>query len=334
MASQYYLQNSPVDIISAVKFNPTQKYSNFLLASSWDATLNLYDTSQDGGRLLTRIDGIAPLLDCAWDQSGKAGYIGGLESKVRRVDLETGDCTVLAQHTGPVKSVLSHENTGLVISGSWDRTVQFNDPRQKFQTGTAQVPHKVFSMDATGNLLVVGMAGRSVYVYDVRNLDEPFQRRESSLKYMTRAIKCIPSGEGYASSSIEGRIAVDFFDPSAVVQAKKYAFKCHRSIETDSNDTQVDAVYPVNALAFHPIYGTFVSGGSDSLVCFWDYKARKRLRQYPKYPSPIQALDISITGSALAIAHGGEVGNPDANERTMCGITVRPLAPGEGKSKS
>lgn len=40
------------------------------------------------------------------------------------------------------------------------------------------------------------------------------------------------------------------------LQAKKYAFKCHRRSENGR-----DTVYPVNAIAFHPLYGTFATGG-------------------------------------------------------------------------
>lgn len=79
-------------------------------------------------------------------------------------------------------------------------------------------------------------------------MSEPYQRRESSLKFMTRTVRCMPNGEGYASSSIEGRVAVEFFDPSKESQSRKYAFKCHRQTEGD-----VDVVFPVNALAFHPL---------------------------------------------------------------------------------
>ena len=45
-------------------------------------------------------------------------------------------------------------------------------------------------------------------------------------------------------------------DVGRAAQAKRYAFKCHRK-----SDTGQDTVYPVNALAFHPSYGTFASGG-------------------------------------------------------------------------
>jgi len=65
---------------------------------------------------------------------------------------------------------------------------------------------------------------------------------------MTRTVRCMPNAQGYASSSIEGRVAVEFFDPSDESQKRKYAFKCHRSTEGG-----VDVIYPVNALAFHPM---------------------------------------------------------------------------------
>lgn len=53
---------------------------------------------------------------------------------------------------------------------------------------------------------------------------------------------------GYAIGSVEGRIGVEYFDPSQEAQDKKYAFKCHRQTIDD-----VDHVWPVNALAFHPV---------------------------------------------------------------------------------
>ena len=101
---------------------------------------------------------------------------------------------------------------------------------------------------------------------------------------------------GYATASVEGRIAVEYFDASPAVQEKKYAFKCHRQTIDD-----VDHVWPVNALAFHPTYNTFASGGSDATVSIWDHKVKKRLRQYPRYTAPVAALAFSADGTRLAI---------------------------------
>jgi hypothetical protein len=64
---------------------------------------------------------------------------------------------------------------------------------------------------------------------------------------MTRSLAYMPDGQGYATASVEGRIAVEYFDPKPEVQEKKYAFKCHRQ-----TIGEVDHVWPVNCLAFHP----------------------------------------------------------------------------------
>lgn len=40
------------------------------------------------------------------------------------------------------------------------------------------------------------MAHRNVHVYDVRKLEEPKQKRESALKFMTRSVACMADGKG------------------------------------------------------------------------------------------------------------------------------------------
>jgi cell cycle arrest protein BUB3 len=94
---------------------------------------------------------------------------------------------------------------------------------------------------------------------------------------------------------VEGRIAVEYFDPSPTAQEKKYAFKCHRQTVGD-----VDHVWPVNALAFHPTFNTFASGGSDATISVWDHKVKKRLRQYPKFNNPVSSLSFNCDGTKMA----------------------------------
>ena len=52
-------------------------------------------------------------------------------------------------------------------------------------------------------------------------LDVCQQKRDSNLKYQTRCINCFPNGIGFVVSSIEGRVAVEYFDPSQDVQKKR-----------------------------------------------------------------------------------------------------------------
>ena len=162
-----------------------------------------------------------------------------------------------------------------------------------------------------------------------------------------RAVVCMPNDAGYASSSIEGRAAVEWFDPSPVFQRdnprrvaetpkrarrttdllprrRRYAFKCHRqtppviirAFECPSPPPtppprqtsppplgryipmpppfrlappppprnrqhpppnpprnpsllrrsifSIGVIYPLNALAFHPVGGSFTSDGRSS----------------------------------------------------------------------
>ncbi|KAB5520685.1 hypothetical protein DKX38_025004 [Salix brachista] len=220
---------------------------------------------------------------------------------------------------------------GQVITGSWDKTLKCWDPRgasgqERTLVGTYPQPERVYSLSLVGNRLVVATAGRHVNVYDLRNMSLPEQRRESSLKYQTRCVRCYPNGTGYALSSVEGRVAMEFFDPSEASQAKKYAFKCHRKSEAGR-----DIVYPVNAIAFHPVYGTFATGGCDGFVNVWDGNNKKRLYQYSKYPSSIAALSFSRDGRLLAVAssytyeEGDKPHEPDAIFiRSVNEIEVKP----------
>ena len=94
------------------------------------------------------------------------------------------------------------------------------------------VSFQVYSMSVAGENLAVATAGRKVFIWDLRNMSCPQQKRESSLKYQTRCVRSFPNKTGFVLSSIEGRVAVEYLDPSPEVQKKKYAFKCHRNKES------------------------------------------------------------------------------------------------------
>jgi len=86
---------------------------------------------------------------------------------------------------------------GVVVSGSWDKSVGLWDQRSNTPCiGKFQQPEKIYTLDVVDNILVIGMAARQIYIYDIRNLSETMQKRESSLKFMTRVVKCMPNGEG------------------------------------------------------------------------------------------------------------------------------------------
>ncbi len=190
------------------------------------------------------------------------------------------------------------------------------------------------------------MTARLVHIYDLPTLAralssstpgreiKPWQQRESSLKFLTRAVSCMPSDAGYATSSIEGRVAVEWFEDTAESQARKYAFKCHRQVAPDEEGGG-DIVYPVNALAFHPVHGTFASGGGDGTVALWDAEAKRRMRQYQKFPNSVAALTFSRDGKYLAIGvcPGFETGMEDYSGEGQTKLFIRELGETEAKGK-
>lgn len=327
------VKDSPQDLISKVQFS--SKHTETLLSASWDSKLRLYTVEQENnvGCLMQTCQFNAPLLDATWDNQSTI-YVGGLEKRVYKVDPNTGAQDIVGKdHDQAIKGLHFSRELNAIISGSWDKSLQFIDPRSN-ESQFIDLPGKVFAMDASDRFLVVGMANRQFHIYDFRNLPQPVQRRESSLKYATRTVRCMPDGLGYASTSIEGRVAVEFFDPSPEVQAQKYAFKCHRLVDKFGG---VDTVTPVNSIAFHPIYGTFFSGGSDCSVCLWDHKAKKRLKQYQPMPFSVMSLDVDNRGTMLAIGcsndsfkHDPLNNGPKPAEST---IIIRELGTEEGKSK-
>lgn len=274
--------------------------------ASWDSSVRVYDVVENA--LRAKYTHKAGVLACAFADRGHI-ISGGIDKTLKLFDVNTGAETVVGTHDAAVRAVevcaAGRGREELVVSGGWDETIRFWDRRTPRCVSTSKVPAKVFSMSsctAAGadgpTRVVAALAGRQVVVFDVgRNLSVPEQQRESSLKYQTRAVKCFPDGTGFALSSIEGRVAMEYFDTSAEVQAHKYAFKCHRARVGD-----VDTVYPVNALAFHKPFGTFASGGCDGCVFIWDGKNKKRLAQLRKYPTSIAALSFNDSGKLLAIA--------------------------------
>lgn len=60
--SEYQLQSPPTDAISSVRFGPLS--SQFLLVSSWDGNVRLYDVQSNNLRMMYSHE--RPVLDCCF----------------------------------------------------------------------------------------------------------------------------------------------------------------------------------------------------------------------------------------------------------------------------
>lgn len=294
--------------------------------------MRVYDASKN--QLVARYQHGAGVLCCCFGDQGHV-LSGGIDRAVLEHDLATGQTTVLGSHERPVRGIghtaVGYAHPDLTVTGGWDRTVRFWDRRARGCVATSAVGGKVFSLSAVGPRVVAALSGRRVALWDlVRDLAAPAAERESSLKYQSRAVRIFPDATGYALASIEGRVAVEYFDASPAVQARRYAFKCHRTRDADG----VDTVYPVNALAFHKGFGTFATGGCDGCVCIWDGQNKKRIAQLPRYPTSVAALAFNDPGTLLAVASSytfeeGEKTPPPLDQifvREVNELEVRPKA--------
>lgn len=257
----------------------------------------------------TKIPYPHPQLDCIFPYNNYA-YSAGLDSQINKIDLEKEVNIVIGIHQNPVNKITFNKEDGIIYSSSWDKTISLWDDKKKDPLiMSIKLPElKVHNICINMNKLVIcgnstkvsnpeGEIQNLIQIHDLRKPTQCEKNYLSPLKYETRSI--CPINKGFILGSIEGKIAMEYFDEDSEVNLinKNYAFKCHR--EEFDNKT---VIYPVNSIVSHPNYNIFLSAGGDKLVYAWDNNKRKKLYKSKKYPSSITSLDINSSGELVAIA--------------------------------
>ncbi|TFK45799.1 WD40 repeat-like protein [Heliocybe sulcata] len=290
----------PADSISSLCFSPN---ADLLAVGSWDNYIRVYEVASN---LMSR--GVAmsahqgPVLGVCWNKDGTRILSGGADNLARVFDVQTGQSSQVAAHDAPVKSVRwieSHQG-GILVTGSWDKTVKYWDLRSPHPAGIVPLPERCYSLDAAYPLMVVGTADRHIQSFDLRNPMSPLISSLSPLKWQTRVVSCFYSGTGFAVGSIEGRVAMHHMDQTNA--ANNYTFRCHRQ-DTKQNTVMESQVYAVNDITFHPVHqGTFATCGSDGTVTFWEKDSRTRLKSLEPCPGPVTSVRFNRNGTVLAYA--------------------------------
>ncbi|XP_077216652.1 transducin/WD40 repeat-like superfamily protein [Tasmannia lanceolata] len=286
------LENPFQDAISRIRFSSR---SNNLLISSWDNTLRLYDVDASVLRLEAPCE--AGLLDCCF-QGEMAAYSVGSDCRVRRYDLNSGIQNTIGDHDDLATCIEYSEATSQVITTGLDKIINFWDVRvSNGSVGYSKMVNaEVESMSLSGLRLLVA-TGTTVNMYDLRNLEQPVQTNESSMDYQIACIRSSPNFQGYAVSSIEGHVSLKFFEPSDAHEIGGYVFRCYPK----SKNWRYHQV-AVNDIAFHPCYGTFVTGDNEGYAIIWDGRSTKRLFELPRYPNSVASMSYNQDGQILAIA--------------------------------
>jgi mRNA export factor len=219
------------------------------------------------------------------------------------------------QHESPIKSVAWIKEKGVLMSGSWDKTIKYWDLRSPNAQLTLPLNAQVISMDVKFPLAIVATSDKKIHLFDLNNPSTPFRSMDSPmLKLQVRVVKAFHNRQNFAVGGAEGRTAVRFVDanldnmkePGAGDKNKhSFAFKCHR---------EGALIYSVNTIDTHPVaeaHAAFATGGGDGAVCFWDKDNKKRLQQFKPPARQQQGLLNTSATATNAITAGAWNPNGD-----------------------
>jgi len=292
------------DVISSVHFGE----DDVVLATAWDGCAEVFRVEEDVESKLkcsvvNKVSVGSPLLSASFVGNNGQVAVGCLNGEMALFDIAIGDGSMrkYAGHKAGVRCLNECKEWNLVLTGSWDGTVKAWDPRAKQATGVWKQPNKVFAMDALREVVLVGHAGRTLTCLDVRKPGYFLKERNSGLQFQTRCLKLFDDGNAFALGCIGGRVIVDYLNESKPA----FKFKCHRT---------ENAIFPVNTIATHPVYGTFATGGCDSMVSVWDPVNQKKVSAQ-QFPNTVACLDFNERGNLLAAAVAYTFENGDVPEK-------------------
>ncbi|KAI5964316.1 BUB3 [Candida pseudojiufengensis] len=336
--SEFIELNTPtnLDIISDIKFNNNLNDSK-LLISSWDNLILLYDCKSFINYLKNEPPITNPIFDIKINETPlclqyteftNLPIVGLLDGSIKEIEFENLN---LGRNMGKevdiddFQSGINYLKLGInntVLASSFNGQLQVIDTKIRKPTTVIKNNRKIIVMETSNNYLILGLTGNIIEIYDLKNLNKPIETREIGLKYQITDIKVFPDQQGFAVSSIDGRVSIETFnDTTNEINSEiqqSYVFKSHRHFDPN---TETDLVYPINSITFNKHTSQSSSnrntllytGGSDGYICLWDIKKRKRLKQFPKFinkeletnetlTESIAKLDINLNNNLLAVA--------------------------------
>ncbi|EEE59965.1 hypothetical protein OsJ_12660 [Oryza sativa Japonica Group] len=249
---------------SRLRFAPS---SNHLLVSSWDSGLRLYDA--DACELRMEAKSEAALLDCCFQDEAVA-LTGGSDGSITRYDLHSGAQGTIGQHHEVVSCIEFSQITGQVVTATLDKKLMFWDS----QTRNVN-PNSIKNLDSdvaslsVCEMYILAAIEREVYIYDMRNLIGPVKVKDSPVEYHLRSLHSSPEWKGYAAGSVDGVVAVKYFD---------------RGTDGDMGDK------------------TFVTGDNEGYVIAWDAQSKKKLHEFPIYSGSVASIAFNHNGQIFAVA--------------------------------
>ncbi|CAI0420325.1 unnamed protein product [Linum tenue] len=283
-------ENPIGDGVSRIRFAPS---SNNLLISSWDSNLRLYDVDSSRVRLEASV-GFA-LLDCCFGAESLA-YSAASDGCIRRCDLHSGSCDAIGYHEDVATCVVYSDETGQVISTGLDKKMVSWDIRSSKSSHVRHMGAEVKTMSLSGRYISVAIGG-SIETYDLRYMEGPASLTNSCFDVRIRSLCSVPYCRGYAAGSVDGTVALEISNPTTS-EVTRYAFRCHP--KSADGKKHLAAITDVQ---FNPsIFGAFVTGDNRGNLLAWDAQSKRRLFEFPQYPTGVASLAYNCNGQLLAVA--------------------------------
>ena len=170
----------PQDTVSSLSFG-TYANTPVLASGSWSKKVSVWTLTAQGIAPATAYEHEAPVLSVQCDSANGLIFSAGCDNVLRAFDPNANQSIVVGQHAAAIKDCRLLPSLGAVVTGGWDKAVRYWDPRSQTKAPVAELalPGKVYSMDAAGNLLVIGMENRLVGCVDVRNPTAFFETAET-----------------------------------------------------------------------------------------------------------------------------------------------------------
>jgi len=236
------VSSPPDDSISSIEFGPSGMQGNFLIAGSWANDVRCWQI-ENSGQTTPKAQQTAqgPILDVCWSDDISKVFLASADKTAKMWDLGSNQCVQVAQHDQPIKTChwIKAPNYSCLMTGSWDKTVKFWDTRQATPMKTINLSERVYCADVKYPMAMIGCADRRLYCLKLENEPTEFQKQESPLKFqvaffsilstfnikylLLQQHRCISifkdksqsSPVGFALGSIEGRVAIQYIQPSS-----------------------------------------------------------------------------------------------------------------------